>query len=58
MHVLGIQDSWCFNLDTLPAAIVFDMLFLACANPTIDWQAKAAHFGSHIVLGTLSSYAA
>ena len=51
-----IPDSLCYVLNTLLAAVVFVMPLFACTNPTIDWQAKAACFGIHVVLGTLSSY--
>ena len=54
MPILGILDSYCYMLNTLLATIVFGMLFLACTNPAIDWQTKAAFFGGKAVLGTLS----
>ena len=56
MLVPGIPGSWCYLLYTLLGAVVFSMPFFACINPTIDRQAKAAYFGSHVVLGTLSIY--
>ena len=57
MSVSGILDIWCYMYDTVPEAVVFSMPFLACTDPTINWQAKAAYFNNCIVFGTWSLHA-